>query len=180
MATRTEVLVQRFQRLDQRLIDLMSRHGLRLLRWSLGLVFLWFGLLKVIGQTPVYDLVAETVYWVDATWFVPFLGFWEMVVGIGLILAVGLRFVLGLFWLQMAGTFLVLILMPELSFQSGNPLLLTVTGEFIIKNLVLLSAGIAIGSTARRNRPLSEVRADGQPEGTTPSEEGQRAGARDA
>jgi len=52
--------------------------------------------------------------------------------------------------LQMAGTFLVLVLRPELAFQSGNPLLLTVTGEFVIKNLVLIAAGLVIGSTVHR------------------------------
>jgi hypothetical protein len=53
----------------------------------------------------------------------------------------------------MAGTFLVLIRKPSLAFQSSNPLLLTQTGEFIIKNLVLVTAGIVIGGAIRRHRP---------------------------
>jgi hypothetical protein len=55
-----------------------------------------------------------------------------------------------MFWAQMAGTFLVLIVHPSLSFQEGNPLLLTVEGEFVIKNLVLMAAGLVVGSQARR------------------------------
>jgi uncharacterized membrane protein YkgB len=57
-----------------------------------------------------------------------------------------LRIVLALFALQMIGTFLVLVIQPEVAFQDGNPLLLTTEGEFVIKNLVLLSAGLVIGS----------------------------------
>jgi len=52
---------------------------------SLGVVFIWFGALKVTNSTPVADLVAGTVPWVDPTWFVPFLGTVEVVVGVLLI-----------------------------------------------------------------------------------------------
>jgi putative oxidoreductase len=51
-----------------------------------------------------------------------------------------------LFVLQMLGTFLVLVVQPDIAFQEANPLLLTTEGEFVIKNLVLLSAGLLIGS----------------------------------
>jgi hypothetical protein len=64
-----------------------------------------------------------------------------------------LRLTLALFWLQMAGTFVSLVVLPERAFQDGNPLLLDVTGEFIVKNLVLIAAGLVIGSTVRRTRP---------------------------
>ena len=46
----------------------------------------------------------------------------------------------------MLGTFLVFLLLPDLTFQDGNPLLLTTEGEFVLKNLVLLSAGLVVGS----------------------------------
>gem|GEM_PF-3161571 len=68
---------------------------------------------------------------------------WE--VARGLLTGIALRLTLLLFWLQMAGTFLVL--RPEVSFQRNNPLLLTMTGEFVVKNLVLIAAGLVIGST---------------------------------
>ena len=142
----------RWERLDRLMIDFMTANGTRLLRVALGITFIWFGALKVVGRSPVADLVAQTVYWLPPAFFVPFLGWWEVVVGVGLLLSVALRLVLLLFWLQMAGTFLVLVLRPELAFQSGNPILLTVTGEFVIKNLVLIAAGLVIGSTVPRTR----------------------------
>ena len=137
---------RRLERLDRRILALLDRAALPLLRLSLGLVFVWFGALKIAGETPVADLVADTVYWVDPSWFVPLLGVFEVVVGIGLLWGRLLRIVLALFVLQMMGTFLVLVIQPEVAFQDGNPLMLTTEGEFVIKNLVLLSAGLVIGS----------------------------------
>jgi len=132
-------------------VGALQRWSVPILRISLGIVFLWFGALKVFGVTPVADLVAATVYWVDPDWFVPFLGVVEMLVGTGLILRRAMRTILAVFLAQMAGTFLILILLPAVAFQDGNPLKLTVEGEFVIKNLVLLAAGLVVGATVRRD-----------------------------
>ena len=134
------------------MVAFMAAHSVRLLRVSLAVVFIWFGFLKVIGNSPVAELVARTVYWVPPERFLPFLGAWEMVVGLGLLCAVALRLTLFLFWLQLAGTFLVLVLRPDVAFQQGHPLLLTTEGEFVIKNLVLIAAGLVVGGTVERNR----------------------------
>ena len=138
-------------RLDQGMIRFMSGYGRGVLRVCLGIVFVWFGSLKLIGKSPVAELVAHTVYWVPSELFVPFLGVWEIAVGVGLLFAAALRLTLFLFWLQMAGTFLVLVVKPAIAFQGGNPLLLTTEGEFVIKNLVLIAAGLVVGGTVRRN-----------------------------
>ncbi len=152
MSTTFRAFRRAWQRLDQRMVEFMSTYGIRLLRIALGVVFIWFGGLKVTGSSPVVELVAQTVYWVSPEFFVPFLGIWEMGVGVGLCFGVALRLTLFLFWLQLAGTFLVLILRPDRAFQGGNPLLLTMEGEFVIKNLVLITSGLAVGSTVRRQR----------------------------
>ena len=136
-------------RADQRVVDAMGAYGLVLLRISLGVVFIWFGLLKVIGVTPVADLVVAVVSWVPAALAVPLVGIFEVVLGVGLVVGYGLRFTLLLLWLHLAGTFMLLLVRPDLAFQSGNPLFLTADGEFVIKNLVLISGGIAVGSTVR-------------------------------
>jgi len=137
-------------RLDEKAIWLMSRYGMLSLRISLGVVFVWFGVLKVIGDSPVYDLVASTVYLVPPELFVPFLGFWEIAVGLGLLTGLALRLTLIFFLMQMAGTFLVLVVKPEVAFQGLNPLLLTTEGEFVVKNIVLISGALVVGSTIRR------------------------------
>ena len=141
---------ERIDRFDASVTRLMERHGIAALRVALAVVFIWFGALKVTGHSPVEDLVAETAYWLPADPFVRVLGVWEIIVGVGLLLPVALRLTLLLFWVQMLGTFLVLVVHPDLAFQDGNPLLLTVLGEFVIKNLVLIAAGVVVGSSVRR------------------------------
>ncbi len=146
-------LLSTYRRLDRALIAFMHAWGIRLLRLALAVTFIWFGALKVLNVSPVADLVAQTVYWLPAAWVVPFLGWWEIAVGLGLLFRFALRLTLLFFFLQMAGTFLVLIVHPDLSFQNHNPLLLTVLGEFVVKNLVLLTAGLVVGSTVDRPEP---------------------------
>jgi uncharacterized membrane protein YkgB len=60
-----------------------------------------------------------------------------------------MRLVLLLLVAQLIGTFLVLIVRPDIAFDNGNPLLLTTEGEFIVKNLVLISAALTVGSQVR-------------------------------
>jgi len=131
----------------------LARIGVPLLRISLGVVFLWFGMLKILDVSPVSGLVAKTIYWFDPDVVVPALGAVEVFVGLCLLAGRLMRLALPLLVLQMAGTFLVLVFLPDLAFRDGNPLLLTVEGEFVVKNLVLLSAGLVIGS---RLAPLGE------------------------
>jgi uncharacterized membrane protein YkgB len=139
--------MDRLRSFDRWFSKFLRKWSITALRISLAIVFIWFGALKVFGVTPVTDLVASTVYWLDPDWVVPALGVVEIVVGLGLLFRVAMRAVLGLFFLMLIGTFLVLIIQPDVAFKDGNPLLLTVEGEFVIKNLVLLSAGMVIGAT---------------------------------
>ena len=153
METRTSTTL--VDRLDHTITAFLRRWSIPALRVSLGIVFVWFGAMKVFDVTPVADLVASTVYWFDPGWVVPVLGVLEVIVGVGLLFRIALRLVLALFAVQMVGTFLVLALLPEVSFDGGNPLLLTVEGEFVVKNLVLLSAGMVVGATVRRGDALA-------------------------
>ena len=133
-------------RLDEQLIPRLRSWAAPLLRYSLAVVFIWFGALKVFGASPVVDLVDSMVYWADPSWFVPALGVVEVLIGLGLAFGVGLRLVLAALIVQLAGTFLVFFLLPEVAFQGRNPLALTVEGEFVVKNLVLIAAAMAVGS----------------------------------
>ena len=51
-----------FDAIDPILSGWMNRHGFLFLRISMGIIFIWFGLLKCFGQSPANDLVARTVY----------------------------------------------------------------------------------------------------------------------
>ena len=137
-------------RVDLVIIPFLRRVAVPLLRISLGVVFVWFGLLKIFEVSPVAEFVARTVYWVDPNLFVPALGVFEVTLGVLLLLGKMMRLTLFLFLAQMVGTFLTFLVLPNVVFQHGNPLLLTVEGEFVVKNLVLIAAGLVVGTTVRR------------------------------
>ena len=141
-----------YDRLDAAIVAWLDRYGFAILRLALGLVFLWFGALKVAGKSPVEDLVADTLFWLPRDVALYGIGALEIVIGLCLLLSIAMRVVLLLFFFQMAGTFLVLLTQPERAFQDGNPLLLTTDGEFVIKNLVLIGAGLVVGSRVRGKR----------------------------
>ena len=138
------------RRLDRGIVAWLGRWGITILRISLAVVFVWFGALKLFGVSPVGDLVASTVYWVDPEWFVPTLGVGEILIGLGLAVRWPLRVVLAALAAQMVGTFLVFVVLPDIAFTEGNPLKLTVEGEFVLKNLVLLAAAMVVGSRVDR------------------------------
>jgi putative oxidoreductase len=135
--------------LERRAVAVLRRVGLTLLRISLGVVFVWFGALKVANVTPVGDLVAGTLPFVDPAWFVPFLGGVEVALGLGLLLGRAITMVSAVLVAHLCGTFLVLVMQPELAFQNGNPLLLTTIGEFVIKNVVLIASALVLAARLR-------------------------------
>jgi putative oxidoreductase len=150
-------LRRRLEAYDRTVRRLLERASPMLLRISLGIVFVWFGALKVSGVSAVGGLVAATVPFLDSAWFVPVLGVVEIGVGLAFVTGRLLRIVVPVFAAHMAGTFLVLITLSDVAFEGGNPFLLTVVGEFVVKNLVLLTAGLAAAS---RIRPLRAISAD--------------------
>ena len=113
------------------------------LRILLGVVFIWFGALKVFGVSPVAAIVSGTLPWADPRATVMALGGAEVVFGIALVIGFALRLVLPLLVAHLAGTFLTFVMLPQLMFR-GDPFLLTESGEFVAKNLVLIAATIVL------------------------------------
>jgi uncharacterized membrane protein YphA (DoxX/SURF4 family) len=146
---------------DLALTRWMARRGILLLRLSLGIVFVWFGVLKFFpGVSPAQSLAGETMvalsFGVLTTGSaVLILAVWETLIGLGLLSGVFLRLTLLLLWVQMLGTLTPLFLYPEECF-TRVPWAPTLEGQYIIKNLVLISAGLVIGATVRGGR-LSAV-----------------------
>lgn len=134
------------RRADQAIALWMRAHGVTFLRLSVAMVFIWFGLLKPLGASPATELVERTVYWVDPHWFIPFLGWWEVAIGVCMLWRPLIRVSIALLALQMPGTFLPLVLLPDICFVHV-PWAPTLEGQYIIKNLVLISAAIVIGGT---------------------------------
>jgi uncharacterized membrane protein YphA (DoxX/SURF4 family) len=133
---------------------LLGRAVPLLLRGSLGLTFLWFGALKLAGQpTLPASLIAAITPMVDPDLSVPLVGAFEVALGAGLLVGRLLPVFVGAAALQLSGTFMVLVLRPDVAFVDGNPLLLSVEGEYVVKNLVLLAAtaALALHTLGRRS-----------------------------
>jgi uncharacterized membrane protein YkgB len=142
-------LKEQLDLLDQRIINFMSGYGIIILRIGLGIIFLWFGMLKFFpGLSPAENLVRNTVYFMDPDIFIPILALWESLIGIGLISGKFMRTTLLLLFLQMPGTALPLIILPD-QVWTIFPFGLTLEGQYIVKNLVLIGAGLVLGGTVK-------------------------------
>ena len=140
-----------FRELDDAIANRMAKYGHLFLRLSLAVIFIWFGLLKPLGISPAEELIARTVYFFSPDWFVPFLGWWEVLIGVCLLFRPLIRVAIFLLFLQMGGTVLPLFILPEACFTS-IPFGLTLEGQYIIKNLVIISAALVIGGTVKREK----------------------------
>ena len=141
--------VKTYDELDIFITKFMSKWGITFLRYSLGVIYIWFGILKPFGLSPAQELVENTVYWFDnPKTFVPILGWWEVVIGLTMCIKPLIRVSIFLLFIQMPGTFLPLILLPEVCFNNF-PFGLTLEGQYIIKNLIIISAALVVGSTVR-------------------------------
>jgi putative oxidoreductase len=143
-ARRNGALALLLFRLDELILDILRRWSITVLRLALGLVFFWFGALKLFGNSPVVLLIQETYKFLPVHAFVLFLGGWEILIGLGIVLKRALRCVLVLLCVHLLGTFVALVLNPHVFFIQGLPLFLTSDGEFVMKNLVLIGAGLVI------------------------------------
>ena len=132
----------------------MAEHGPTLLCWSLGVVFFWFGVLKFFpGVSPAEDIATKTLaimtfHLVPREVLLFTLAAWETIIGVGLLSRKFLRVTLLLLFLQMAGTLTPFALFPEELFIAF-PFVPNMEGQYIIKNLVIISAAIVIGGTVR-------------------------------
>ncbi len=149
-------------RIDRAAARFMQRWSLGALRISMGIVFIWFGALKPFGLSPAEPLVLATVGWFPvmdgATWLVV-LGWWEVVIGLAFLFPGTVRIGVAMLAVQMVGTLLPLVLLPEVTFQAGLvPFGLTMEGQYIIKNLFIISAGMVLGGAARQETPIKRAR----------------------
>ena len=150
-----------FDKIESWNISVTNKWGPQLLRYSLAIIYGWFGILKPFGLSPASELVADTVFWFSHTWFVPFLGVWEVAICVLLLFRPTVKYAVFLIFLHLPGTFLPLFILPDTSFVNV-PLELTLIGQYIIKNLTLAAAAIvAGGSPGRPKKEQAEAKRKG-------------------
>jgi uncharacterized membrane protein YkgB len=149
-----------FHQADIVITTWMSKNGLTFLRISIGIIFFWFGVLKFFeGLSPAEGIAIRTIdtltfHLLPEKVIIVGLATWEVLIGIGLLLNVFMRETLLLLFLQMIGTFTPLFLFPSDVFHVF-PIALTLEGQYIVKNIVLISAGIVLGATVRGGKLTS-------------------------
>lgn len=145
---------EQFTAVDIRITSWLARHGITVLRVGLGMVFLWFGILKFVpGVSAAEDLAGRTIEiltfgLIDPSVSRIVLAGWESIIGLGLVTGYQLRATLLLLVMQMLGTLTPLVLFPAETF-THLPYAPTLEGQYILKNVVLIGAGLVIGATAR-------------------------------
>lgn len=165
----TQLTHEAFERIDRPITRWMAEHGVLLLRWSVGLVFVWFGVLKFVpGLSAADELATRTIATLSFGLVPPavsrvVLAAWETAIGLGLLSGKFMRGTLFLLFVQMLGTVTPLFLFPS---ETWRIMLLvpTLEGQYILKNVVLVSAALVIGATVRggglSDRPLRSGRAE--------------------
>lgn len=149
-------LAELYDKIDRSITRWMASYGLTIMRLGLGVVFFWFGALKLApGISPAEMLVRNTIYFVDPDIFLPVLAIWEMMIGLGLLTGKYLRATLLLLFAQMVGTAMPLVVLPE-AVWTDFPFVLTLEGQYIVKNLVIIGSAIVLGGTVRGGRLVAE------------------------
>jgi|TARA_A100001011_G_scaffold250628_1_gene258861 uncharacterized membrane protein YkgB len=102
----------------------------------------------VIELSPAQGLIIDTVYWMPflspENWVIV-IGYWEMLIGLFFLAKKTTFYAMLLLFLQMSGTFMPLVLLPSVTFQDSNYLLPTLEGQYIIKNIIIITSAIVIG-----------------------------------
>ena len=102
----------------------------------------------MIELSPAQGLIIDTVYWMPflspEDWVIV-IGYWEMLIGLFFLAKKTTFYAMLLLFLQMSGTFMPLVLLPSVTFQDSNYLLPTLEGQYIIKNIIIITSAIVIG-----------------------------------
>ena len=134
----------------------LSQNG-RILSISIGIIYLWFGLLKFFpGLSPADMLAKQTIslltfHIIPENLGILLLAIIEVAIGLCLIFNFQLKKVIVVALIHLVLTFIPVVFFPEISF-SDAPFSLTLVGQYIIKNIVIISALLMI-----YQRPYSKV-----------------------
>lgn len=137
-----------FSRFDATIIKDIKQVALPLARGALFVVFFWFGVLKVMDVSSadflIETLLERTFSFISFDVFRIFFGMYEMIIGIAFIIPRGERVAIALLIPHMIATFLPLIILPDIAWQSI--LVPSFAGQYIIKNLVIIALALSVAA----------------------------------
>ncbi|MCT7580050.1 DoxX family membrane protein [Aliarcobacter butzleri] len=125
------------------------QNTIKLMRLSLGIIFVWYGMLKFFPTlSPAEDLAIKTIdimffHLIDGSLSIKLLAILEVAIGIGFLSGYYTKLVTIIFLGHMICTFAPLFILPEFSFTQA-PYAFTLVGQYIVKNIVFILVGIII------------------------------------
>ena len=115
-------------------------------RFSLFLVYFWFGILKVFDLSPATPLVnalqAQTIPFMNPSQFIFLFGIFEVLIGIGFLIPRLTKIIFYVFLFHMITTIMPLVILPQVVWVGR--FIPTLEGQYIIKNIVLISLAVFI------------------------------------
>ncbi len=136
------------------------KNNKNLIRISLFIIFFWFGLLKPLGLSAAEQLVLDTVYWMpffSAHTWLSIIGWWEVIIGLCFLFEKTTKVALLLLLLQMTGTFMPLVILPDITFQNSNFFTPTLEGQYILKNILIIAAALIISNKSLETKKQNFV-----------------------
>jgi len=145
---RLRFMINLIAKIDQQITRWMRRWSIPAIRFSFGVIFIWFGILKNFGDSSAEPLLKATVdlfpLGSPEFWLI-IIGVWEVAIGVTFLFHRTTKIAIALLFLHMIGTFMPLVVMPEVTFQNGNILTPSLKGQYIIKNIMIISAAMVLG-----------------------------------
>ncbi len=145
----------------EKLRKAIEKKGIAVLRIAVGIIFFWFGFLKFFGNLSAAEAIAsKTISWLTFDTLrpevsMPILAVLECGIGIGILTKKYMEYVIPLLYFQMAGTLLPLVIFPNETWEIP-PFVPTLEGQYIIKNAVLIAAGIVLGAIAKGAKLIND------------------------
>jgi hypothetical protein len=117
----------------------IERNGLRSFGIAAGVVFVWFGLLKPLAQSPLADLVTRTLPFLPPVLALDMVGWWQVATGACLLVPRLRRAAVVLLAVQLPALLVPFVVAPDACFAHA-PIALTLAGESLIKSVLVVCA----------------------------------------
>jgi len=136
------------QNFDRVILGFIKKYNILFARLAIFLVYFWFGILKLFGQSPasplVQSLLTKTLPFMSFNTFIILFALFEMLIGILFLIHGAERLVVALLVLHLITTCIPLFLLPQITWTGF--LIPTLEGQYIIKNVLIIALAFVIVS----------------------------------
>jgi uncharacterized membrane protein YkgB len=136
------------RKFDLVVLGFIKKYNLIFARLAIFIVYFWFGILKLFGQSPadplVKSLLEKTLPFISFQNFIVLFALFEMLIGVLFLIRGAERLAVALLVVHLITTVLPLILLPQIAWQGF--LVPTLEGQYIIKNVLIIALAFVIVS----------------------------------